>query len=42
MMMDRTPLPEVAKVMGVEERELRARLRTILGKLRVPTPKVTL
>lgn len=42
MMMDRTPLPEVAEVMGLEERELRARLRTILSKLRVPTSKVTL
>jgi len=42
MMMDRTPLPEVAQVLGLEERELRGRLRAMLGKLRVQTPKVTL
>jgi two-component system response regulator DevR len=42
MMMDRTPLPEVAEVMGLEERKLRSRLNAMLGKLRVPTPRVTL
>jgi DNA-binding NarL/FixJ family response regulator len=42
MMMDRTPLPEVAEVMGIDERELRGLLRVMLGKLRVPTAKVSL
>jgi DNA-binding NarL/FixJ family response regulator len=42
MMMDRIPLPEIAETMAMEERELRGRLRAMLGKLRVPTAKVTL
>jgi two-component system response regulator DevR len=42
MLMDRTPLQEVAQVIGLEEHELRGRLWAMLGKLRVPTPKVTL
>jgi DNA-binding NarL/FixJ family response regulator len=42
MMMDNTPLPKIAEVLGVEEGELSARLRGILSKLRVETPKVRL
>jgi DNA-binding NarL/FixJ family response regulator len=42
MMMDRTPLPQVAEVMGMDERELRRHLRAMLGKLHVPTAKVSL
>jgi DNA-binding NarL/FixJ family response regulator len=42
MMMDSTPLSKVAEVMGVEESELTVRLRGMLGKLRVETPKVRL
>jgi DNA-binding NarL/FixJ family response regulator len=42
MMMDRTPFPEVAEVLAIEEGELRGRLRTMLRKLRVPTATVSL
>jgi DNA-binding NarL/FixJ family response regulator len=41
MVMDRTPFTEVAQVMGISEKELRNRLRTMLGKLRVSTPRIT-
>jgi two-component system response regulator DevR len=40
MVMDRTPLAEIAETTGIDERELGARLRAMLGKLRVETPKV--
>jgi DNA-binding NarL/FixJ family response regulator len=39
MMLDRTPFSEVAQVMGISESELRKRLRTMLGKLRVATQR---
>jgi DNA-binding NarL/FixJ family response regulator len=42
MMMDSTSLSQVAEVMGVEEGELSAHLRAILGKLKVQTPKARL
>lgn len=42
MMMDGTSLSKVAEVMGVEDGELSARLRGMLGKLRVETRKVRL
>jgi DNA-binding NarL/FixJ family response regulator len=42
MLMDRTPLPEIAEVMAIEESELGARVKIMLGKLRVETSKVKL
>jgi DNA-binding NarL/FixJ family response regulator len=40
MVMDHTPRGEIARSLGIEEQELAARLRGILSKLRVETPRV--
>jgi DNA-binding NarL/FixJ family response regulator len=40
MLMDRTPCREIVESIGMDERELGARLRAILFKLRVETPKL--
>jgi DNA-binding NarL/FixJ family response regulator len=42
MLMDGTALSKIAEVMAVEEGELSARLRGMLGKLRVKTPALRL
>ncbi len=41
MVMDHTPLPEIADVMRIDEREVSARLEVMLAKLRVQTPQMT-
>ncbi len=42
MIMERTPIKDIAEVTGLSEAELGGRLRAILGRVRVPTARVSL